>query len=158
MTLLLAWPSQKRTKSSGACCFLSHVVLVSALAGLCQEIGDKYKIEVQLTGCDIRHNIPKDVALCLFRPAQEPLVNLAKHSQALHADVVLGANANGVSLRIKDDGKGFDIEATKAGPGIGLVCMRERVRLVSGRLSISSQQMVGTEILAEVPLQSPSEI
>jgi PAS domain S-box-containing protein len=136
---------------------LEHVGLVSALAGLCQEIGEKYKIEVQFIGCDVRHNIPKDAALCLFRLAQEALVNLAKHSQALHAHVVLGANATGVSLRIKDDGRGFDIEATKAGPGIGLACMRERVRLVSGRLSINSRLMIGTEIFVQVPLSDSKE-
>lgn len=41
-----------------------------------------------------------------------------------------------------------------AGAGIGLIGMRERLRLVGGKLSIRSELMRGTEILAEVPLST----
>jgi signal transduction histidine kinase len=98
--------------------------------------------------------IPKDVSLCLFRVTQEALRNVVKHSQAKHARVELDANANRVSLRVSDEGKGFDTEATDPSAGIGLVGMTERLRLVGGRLSIRSEPMRGTEILAEVPLSA----
>jgi signal transduction histidine kinase len=94
------------------------------------------------------------VALCLFRVTQEALGNLVKHSGAKSARVELGSNEAGVSLRIMDEGKGFDTRSTNAGAGIGLVGMNERVRLIGGRLLIKSQPMRGTEILAEVPLRS----
>jgi len=131
---------------------LEHVGLVSALAGLCKEISEKFKFAVQFTGCDLPHNIPKDVALCLFRVAQEALGNVVKHSQAKSAHVELGANASGVSLRIRDDGRGFDTDHTTPGAGIGLIGMQERIRLVGGRLLVKSELMRGTEILAQVPL------
>jgi len=98
--------------------------------------------------------IPKDVSLCLFRVTQEALRNVVKHSQAKLAQVELEANANRVSLRIRDEGKGFDPEGTGPSTGIGLVGMTERLRLVGGRLSIRSEFMRGTEILAEVPLSA----
>ncbi|MGB2666177.1 MAG: ATP-binding protein, partial [Candidatus Acidiferrum sp.] len=60
--------------------------------------------------------------------------------------------ASGVSLRISDDGRGFDTDVSSKGAGLGLIGMRERIRLVAGRLSIRSGHMHGTEILAEVPL------
>lgn len=135
---------------------LEHVGLVSALAGLCREIRDKYKIEVHFNKCEIYLEIPKDVALCLFRVAQEALGNVVKHSQAKSAHVELGANASGVSIRISDDGRGFDINRPKPGTGIGLMGMNERMRLAGGRLLVKSGLMQGTEILAEVPLRSPT--
>jgi signal transduction histidine kinase len=55
-------------------------------------------------------------------------------------------------LRVVDAGLGFDLGAEKENAGIGLVSMRERLRLVGGLLSVRSAPMVGTEILAEVPL------
>jgi signal transduction histidine kinase len=123
-----------------------------AVSGLCKEISEKYEIQVRFTESGFPQNIPKDVALCLFRVAQEALGNVAKHSQAKHAQVQLAANDNGVSLRIADEGRGFDPDGTHLGNGIGLVGMTERLRLVGGRLSIKSELMRGTEILAEVPV------
>jgi signal transduction histidine kinase len=131
---------------------LELVGLVPALIGLCREIGEKYKIGVHFTELGSLPNITKDVALCLFRVAQEALSNIVKHSQAESADVELGANAKRVSLRITDTGRGFDPDLKNPAAGIGLVGMRERLRLVGGSLSLKSELMQGTEIVAEVPL------
>ena len=133
---------------------LELVGLEPALSGLCEEIAEKHKIKVRFTKQELPLNLTKDVELCLFRVAQEALGNVVKHSQARSADVELGANANGVSLRIQDTGKGFDPDLRNGGGGIGLITMRERLRLVGGRLSVSSHLMQGTEILAEIPLSA----
>lgn len=133
---------------------LEHVGLVSALSGLCKEIGQKYKIPIQFTTRDFRLEIPKDVALCLFRVAQEALANVVKHSRAKTARVELRANASSVSLRIRDDGTGFDTKRTRSGPGIGLIGMRERICLVGGMLLVRSGLMQGTDIVGAVPLRS----
>jgi PAS domain S-box-containing protein len=136
---------------------LEFVGLVPALSGFCQEIAEKYKIEVHFTECGTPLNIPKDVALCLLRITQEALGNVIKHSQAKRAQVELGANEYGLSLRIADEGRGFDPDGVHPGAGLGLVGMTERLRLVRGRLLIRSELMQGTEIFAEVPLSvSPS--
>lgn len=133
---------------------LDYIGLVPAISGLCKEIGEKYKIAVQFAEYDRPADIPKDVALCLFRVAQEALGNVVKHSQARTVQVELGFNSEGVSLRIIDDGSGFDPNSTKFGVGLGLVGMSERLRLVGGRLSIRSEHLRGAEILAEVPLSA----
>ena len=135
---------------------LEFVGLVPAVGGLCEEIGEQYKIEVSFAERGVPRNIPKDVALCLFRVTQEALANVVKHSQGKKAHVELSANANGVSLRITDEGMGFDPSGINPRAGIGLVGMTERLRLVSGRLSIKSELMRGTELLAEVPLSAPA--
>jgi PAS domain S-box-containing protein len=131
---------------------LDHLGLASAIAGHCKEISEKYKIEVHFIECDLHLAIPKDVALCLFRVAQEALGNVVKHSQAKGVHVELRAIASGVSLRISDDGRGFDTDLSSKGAGLGLIGMRERIRLVAGELLVKSGPKRGTEILAEVPL------
>ena len=134
---------------------LEFVGLVPALSGLCEEISEQYKIEVSFTERGIPRNIPKDVALCLFRVTQEALGNVVKHSQAKKAHVGLSTNANGVSLRVVDEGMGFDPDGINPSAGIGLVGMTERLRLVGGRFSIRSELKRGTELLAEVRFQTP---
>jgi len=136
---------------------LEHVGLASALKGLCQEFSDKYKIEVNFAARGLPLSIPKSVELCLFRVTQEALSNVVKHSQAKSADVELGVNANGVCVRITDAGRGFDLDSSNPDTGIGLVGMRERLRLVGGGLSVKSELLRGTEILAEVPLAASAD-
>ena len=131
---------------------LQHVGLVPALMGLCEEIGEKYRIEVQFADCGVASEIPKDVSLCLFRVTQEALNNVVKHSRAKQARVELYQARSEIRLQVVDAGAGFDIELKGTEGGIGLVGMRERLRLVGGRLSVHSAPGSGTEILAEVPL------
>lgn len=131
---------------------LEHVGLAPALHALCKELGEKYQLAIHFTECELPLKIPKDVALCLFRVAQEALGNVIKHSGARSAQVEVGANATGISLRISDTGKGFDTGVQNPRAGIGLIGMSERLRLVGGRLMVKSEPERGTEILAEVPL------
>src|SRR5580692_6710705 len=136
---------------------LEYSGLVPALRGLCEEMSSNAKIQVEFTECGVSFEIPKAVALCLFRIAQEALNNVAKHSQAKRAQAELLGENNEIRLRIVDAGVGFDPASRNANAGIGLVSMRERLRLVGGRLSVQSAPMNGTEILAEVPLSRSEE-
>ena len=131
---------------------LEHVGLVPALMGLCEETSSKYGIQIEFTEREVSSKIPKDVALCLFRVAQEALGNLIKHSQAKRAQAELYGANDEIRLRIVDTGLGFDPTLRSPAAGIGLISMRERLRLVGGTLSVRSAPMQGTEILAQVPL------
>jgi PAS domain S-box-containing protein len=131
---------------------LEHVGLELALEGLCKEMSSKYNIEIEFTQLGVSSEIPKDVALCLFRIAQEALGNVVKHSHAKQAQAELRGADNEIRLRVVDVGAGFDPRLTHT--GIGLVSMRERLRLVGGTLSVRSAPSKGTEILAQVPLSA----
>jgi PAS domain S-box-containing protein len=133
---------------------LEHVGLVPALMGLCKELSSRFKIQIEFTDHAISSGIPKDVALCLFRIAQEALNNVVKHSGAKQAQAELSCTKNEIRLRIVDAGFGFDPALRNGDAGLGLVSMRERLRLVRGRLSVQSAPMRGTEILAEVPVSA----
>jgi PAS domain S-box-containing protein len=134
---------------------LEHVGLVPAIHGLCKEIGEKYKIEIHFSESECPVDVPKDVALCMFRVAQEALANVVKHSGARDAQVQFSANAIGISLRIADQGKGFNLGIRNPAAGIGLIGMSERLRLVGGRILVKSETGRGTEILAEAPVALP---
>jgi PAS domain S-box-containing protein len=136
---------------------LEHVGLVPALNGLCKEIGPKYKIEICFTERECPADLPKDIALCLFRVAQEALGNVVKHSESTEAYVDLRRAEDGLILRIVDHGKGFDPQVRSSTAGIGMIGMYERLRLVRGSLVVNSKPHVGTEIVAEVPLDARDE-
>jgi PAS domain S-box-containing protein len=131
---------------------LQHVGLGPALMGLCEEISEKYGIQVEFTDRGVAPEIPKDVGLCLFRVTQEALSNVVKHSRAKQAQVELCKARDEIRLQIVDAGAGFDVALSHTDVGIGLIGMRERLRLVGGKLSVQSAPTRGTAILAEVPL------
>jgi PAS domain S-box-containing protein len=131
---------------------LEHVGLGPALMGLCEEISEKYGMQVEFADRGVASEIPKDVSLCLFRVTQEALNNVVKHSGAKQAQVELCRERNEIRLQIVDAGAGFDVALRDPDAGIGLIGMRERLRLVGGRLLVQSAPMRGTAILAEVPV------
>jgi signal transduction histidine kinase len=82
----------------------------------------------------------------LFRVAQESLNNISKHAGAQTVWVALDRMQDGVSLRIRDDGAGFDMKAGVRPTAVGLVGMQERVAAMGGSLRVSSAPGEGTEI------------
>ena len=98
-------------------------------------------------------DLPRDVASCLYRIAQESLANITKHAQASRVELELTSDNQEVTLSIRDSGVGFDLDRTRAYHlGLGLVNMRERVRFVQGRLDIRSEPGRGTHITVQIPL------
>jgi len=125
--------------------------LVASLKGFCKEFSTQHKIDVQFLHGNIPGQIPKDVTLCLYRITQEALQNVVKHSEAAGAEVELSGHSAEIELCISDSGRGFDVESAKRAAGLGLVSMRERLRLVGGNLSIESAPSQGTRIRVRVP-------
>jgi signal transduction histidine kinase len=123
--------------------------------GLCREISEHHKLEIRFVHQDIPAQIPKDLTLCIFRIVQESLRNVVKHSGASKAKVELIRQFDRIDLFISDQGAGFDAGPEGRISGLGLISMRERLRLVSGQLFIESQPSRGTRIRAHVPLRMP---
>lgn len=98
-------------------------------------------------------SVSPDVALCLFRIAQEALRNAARHSGARAIKLSLLGLDGGLQLAVQDDGCGFDPAVQRDQPSLGLSSMRERVRLLGGELEIESAPNQGTTVLAWVPLR-----
>jgi signal transduction histidine kinase len=92
--------------------------------------------------------VPPEVKIALYRVAQEALNNAAKYAGAARVDVRLRVAPDRVDLRVRDDGRGFDPDAARAGH-FGLDIMRERCQSVGARLCVESAPGAGTDILAE---------
>jgi PAS domain S-box-containing protein len=131
---------------------LDTLGLVAALGGFCNEISRQHNLRVQFVHHDVPGQIPKEVTLCLFRIVQEALRNVVKHSGGTEAEVELSGHGDRIDLCISDSGAGFSLEHVKAETGLGLISMRERLRLVRGHLSVESEPSHGTRIRVRVPL------
>jgi two-component system, NarL family, sensor histidine kinase UhpB len=83
---------------------------------------------------------------------QEALSNAVKHSGARHCNVTLQGLSDTLTLEVVDDGRGFDAAATWRARGLGLISMRERLKLVRGTVDIDSKAGTGTVVRASVPL------
>lgn len=98
-------------------------------------------------------SLPREIASCLYRIVQESLANVTKHARASRVELELTCDGRAVTLSIRDDGVGFDLDRTRAHHlGLGLINMRERARSVEGWLDIQSRPGQGTHLLVEIPL------
>lgn len=96
--------------------------------------------------------IPARVEAALYRVAQEALSNALRHGRAEHVRVELRAEPGWVLLSVSDDGVGFEVCRRRDGH-FGLVGMRERVKLLGGRIRVYSRPAAGTRVEAVVPLE-----
>jgi signal transduction histidine kinase len=133
---------------------LEHLGLVSALRSHCAEFSRHEGMRVWFDVSAEVRSTNSDVAVCLYRIAQEAIRNAAKHSHAKEAWVEIGQHGHAIRLSIVDKGVGFDLRTLKMGPGLGLVSMRERVELISGSLTIKSAPGEGTCVEVRVPAVS----
>jgi signal transduction histidine kinase len=134
---------------------LEYLGVVVAMRGFCEEFGEKQELTIDFQSQNIPSPVSPDVALCLFRVLQEALHNAAKHSGVSHVDVQIRGGSGEIQLTIEDAGVGFDVESADQGRGLGLISMRERVKLVNGTISIDSKLREGTAIRVRIPVRVP---
>ena len=130
---------------------LEYLGLVSAAKSFCHELSEQRNVRIEFKYSDVPGSIPKEISLCLFRVLQEALQNAVKHSADHNFAVEMHGHNEGISLTVSDSGIGFDWQNAMNRPGLGLISMRERLRLVNGELSIRSAPGRGTIVLARVP-------
>ncbi len=95
----------------------------------------------------------------LFRIAQEALTNVARHAQASRVEVNIQKLPDTIRMRIKDNGKSFQVNRIlhgKGGKHLGLLGMRERLEMVGGHFSIESTPGKGTTVTAQIPPGKPA--
>lgn len=102
-----------------------------------------------------RHLVPEQVKLALYRIAVEALTNVVKHAKAGKVTVRLDPPREGwLRLTVRDDGQGFDVES---GPrGLGMATMQDYAGALNGECEVHSTPGVGTEVMAVLPLSSPT--
>jgi PAS domain S-box-containing protein len=131
--------------------------LAQAAAGFCKELSDRQSVDVEIHCENIPKDLSNEISLCLFRVLQEALQNAAKYSGSRRFEVLLTGESNEIKLTVRDSGVGFNPDEAVKGRGLGLTSMRERLKLVNGKLFIDSQSQRGTTILARVPLSTKTK-
>ncbi|MEO6724371.1 MAG: ATP-binding protein, partial [Blastocatellia bacterium] len=125
----LLWHLERYTAQTGICVTLAH------------------------TGIEAQRLTP-EIETAAYRIVQEALTNVARHADVSKVKVSVSADAENLSVQISDPGKGFDPQAAlAAGESSGLTGMRERARLLGGKLIIESVMSVGTTVTALLPLE-----
>jgi PAS domain S-box-containing protein len=131
---------------------LEYFGLANAAASYCSELADQHNVEIHLQSEDIPNDLSREITLCLFRVLQEAVQNAIKHSHSQRFDVSFRRTPSEmICLTVHDSGIGFDPGEAIKGEGLGLISMKERMKLVGGELSIESQPGKGTTIGASVP-------
>jgi len=125
--------------------------LVQSLGRTLQQMTSSTSIQAELQIQGTPYSLPPDVGLHLLRIGQEALTNALKYAQAQHIIIQLQFTPASVSLRVQDDGCGFDPNQSDNG-GFGLVGMQQRCQRLGGQLTFNSQPGQGTAIVVEVPL------
>jgi two-component system NarL family sensor kinase len=130
---------------------LDDLGIAAALHAVAADFGERSAIPTRFDVVGSSPVLGDDSELVLFRVLQEALANVARHAEARSVAVELRGEADGVSLAVVDDGRGFDPDDPADGGRMGLVGMQERIAAVGGRLVIQAAPGHGARLVALVP-------
>ena len=128
--------------------------LATALKTEIERIRRRTGCSVELDIQGLHDTLSGELAMCLYRIAQEALNNAIKYAKAHAIRITLLCEKDWVVLEISDDGQGFDVRELERETGIGVSGMRERARLAGGSLELKSSHGSGTTVIARVPTRS----
>lgn len=103
---------------------------------------------------NIDNLIPSEYQINLYRIIQESINNILKHSKADSINITLNSDSGSIHLVIEDNGKGFELNKgteNYPGSGYGMEFMKERVRIIGGKIKIDSVSGRGTKITITIP-------
>ncbi len=131
---------------------LERIGLAAAIRADCDALRGRSSMQIGFQAEGVPRRIAPETALALYRVSQEAIQNALKHARSERLDVSLRLDGTDLILRVQDFGCGFESEAQGSGAGLGMVSIRERLRMVQGSFSVSSQPGQGTVVEARVPL------
>ncbi|MCU0335156.1 MAG: sensor histidine kinase [Chitinophagaceae bacterium] len=133
---------------------MPNALLKKGLAAAVREFVDKIDsrvLKVTLHTEGLNDRIEANTETMLYRVMQECINNVIKHSGAQQLDLSLINDADGLSITIEDNGKGFDVQAALAQDGIGLKNINTRIAFLKGEVEWDSQPGRGTVVSIHVP-------
>jgi ligand-binding sensor domain-containing protein/two-component sensor histidine kinase len=122
--------------------------LSTALSAIGQQLSAGVQVQVKVLGRP--RTLPETIEKNLLHIGREALTNAVKHAKASRIELEVHFARHQVTLRVADDGFGFDPAVAPAGGGFGLVSMRERARQIGSHLQLVSGPGRGTEIAVSV--------
>ncbi|MCB9878829.1 MAG: PAS domain S-box protein [Planctomycetes bacterium] len=123
--------------------------LVAGLAELAEAVEQTFKLRIAIVEKATPPRLDDDSLVTLFRGTRELLINVARHAQVDRATVVVGVQSGRVTVRVEDEGVGFDPAVVTL--GFGLMGLRERLNRCGGRLQLEAARGDGTRACMLVP-------
>jgi signal transduction histidine kinase len=130
---------------------LDGVPLLTALRGLAEELGQATGTSATVSVAGDTPALPRDHEVIVLRAAQEALANVRRHAFATNVGIELRYDRDRVTLRVTDDGRGFD--ATRA-RGFGLAGLRARAAEMDGEVDVDTVVGSGTTVTVTLPVAS----
>jgi len=133
---------------------LDDLGLIPALHAFMKSFTKRTGVRANLTAFAAVERLDAAKRTVLFRVAQEALTNVARHAQASRVEVIIQKLPDGICMKIKDDGKSFQVDRVMHGNGgkhLGLLGMRERLEMIGGSFEVESAPGHGTTITAKIP-------
>jgi signal transduction histidine kinase len=132
---------------------LEEIGLVSAVPWYVEGFRERSRLHVELEMPPEFGRLPQEVEIVLFRVLQEALTNIHRHSGSQVASIRFEADADKVSMSVRDRGMGFPGNVSRPmRTGVGVASMRERVRELRGDFQIESTPQ-GTAVKVMIPLK-----
>jgi signal transduction histidine kinase len=125
---------------------LDDLGLSLAVRTMVEDTAARADLDPNLSIADELPSLSPDVEQCIYRVAQEAVTNVAKHANAKTLTVILESTGGKVTLTVRDDGVGFDVDKKDKTNNYGLEGMQERAQLAGGELTVTSKPGVGTTV------------
>jgi len=140
---------------------LDQLGLVRTLYLYCEEFSKSSPVEIDFAAAGVDElSLEYETEINIYRLIQEALNNIKRHAEADRATIRLVASSPHIVIRIKDNGKGFDVNRRRKQAlkekRMGLQSMVERVRLLEGKIDIQSRPGKGSYIRIEIPVKERS--
>ncbi|HEY6927521.1 MAG TPA: sensor histidine kinase [Steroidobacteraceae bacterium] len=135
---------------------LDHFGLPTALRAYVDSACGKANIAADIHLPDEGGEIPKEIAIALFRIVQEGVNNIIRHAEARHVVLDLVADSEEYAFTLHDDGRGFNPKISRESWPHGIMGMQHRVRALGGRFSLESAPGKGTTLRVSVPTTPPT--
>jgi len=133
---------------------LDDLGLVDAASWLVDDFAKRYGIasRIDIAADGGLEHLSSNVSTTVYRAIQESLTNIARHSGAKNAWVVLAAEDGSLEVEVEDDGRGIAPEDLAKARSLGLKGMRERIAFIGGSFEVARAPRGGTRLRIRVPL------
>jgi signal transduction histidine kinase len=133
---------------------LDDLGLADAASWLVEDFGKRYGIasRIEINADGRLEQLSKNVSSTVYRAIQESLTNIARHSGAKNAWVLLAAENGSLEVEVEDDGRGIAPEDLAKTRSLGLKGMRERIAFIGGSFEVARAPRGGTRLRIRVPL------
>ncbi len=131
-----------------------NLTLENAFESLLHDFNINKQFKIKFKFDELCNMVNDDIQINLYRIMQEQMKNIVKYAEAQKIEVEVSRSNGSISLRIFDNGKGFDVKTVKN--GIGLSNIKKRAESLSGKFVLNSASGKGCEIIVNIPVNEIS--